>query len=67
MRDVSGVADAAERRGFGEDIRSRVWATLRAPGAGPVICSTVTYARGEINGRECGPGCGDRVARRQPD
>jgi hypothetical protein len=33
MRDVSGVEDAAERRGFGEGIRSRVWATLWASSA----------------------------------
>ena len=55
MRDLSGMADAAEWRNFGEGIRGRVYPALRTPGAGPVVCTTATCARGATGGRECSP------------
>jgi hypothetical protein len=60
--NVSGLADAAEQRGFCQSVRGGVCAVVRVAGAGVVVCATVADARGAAGGRECGAGCGGGVA-----
>ena len=60
--DVSGLADAAEQRGFCQSVRGGVCAVVRVSGAGVVVCAPAAGARGAAGGRECGAGCGGGVA-----